>query len=118
MVTKKTIPIMISVVAATFGLSAGSAVWANPPAQFVTNATITSVSDTDYGGELVGIAVSQPVVAGCTSASFYALRDSNTIKGGLALATAALVAGRPIDLFVSGDCDTSGQPIVTSVTLH
>lgn len=89
----------------------------NPTAQWVTNLTVTSVSDNDYGGEVVQVTVSQGSVLGCTYTDAYEIRDINTTKGSLALLTAAFIAGRPVDLFVSGTCDSTGRPDVTAVQL-
>lgn len=89
----------------------------DPTAQLVTNLTVTSVIDTDYGGEVVQVAVSQGVVSGCTYTDAYDITDANIIKGSLALLTAALISGQPVNLFVSGACDSAGRPIVSSVQL-
>ena len=90
---------------------------ADPAAQWVTNVTVTSVSDVDYGGEVVQVTISQGVLSGCTYADAYEIRDANTIKGSLALLTAAYVDGQPVSLFVSGTCDSTGRPNVTGVQL-
>jgi hypothetical protein len=91
---------------------------ATPTPQFANALTVVTVADVDFGGELVEIYVSQPVVTGCTGADYYVIRDTNIIKGSLAIAMAALIAGRPIDLYVAGTCDTSGEPLVVSVSMH
>jgi hypothetical protein len=84
----------------------------------VTNQTVTSVGDVDYGGEVVAITVSQPVVTGCTYATQYVIRDINVIKGGLAVLIAARLSGNSVNLYVTGDCDTTGQPLVASVVMN
>jgi hypothetical protein len=103
---------------ATFGFIAASGAWAGPPPQMVTNQTVTSVGDVDYGGEVVAITVSQPVVTGCTYATQYVIRDINVIKGGLAVLIAARLSGNSVNLYVTGDCDTTGQPLVASVVMN
>ena len=115
---RKTIEQIIVVAGTIIGLSIGPAAQANPPPQTVTNLTVISVSDVDYGGEVIQFVVSQPVVTGCTSADFYSMRDTNIIKGGLAVGMTALITSRSIDLYVTGACDTSGRPLVGSITLH
>jgi hypothetical protein len=109
---------VIRSVVATLGLVAGYSAWADPTPQTVANQTVTSVSDVDYGGELVQITVSQSVVTGCTYASAYVIRDTNIIKGGLALLIAARLSGISVNLFVTGACDSSGLPLVASVSLN
>jgi hypothetical protein len=89
----------------------------DPTAQWVMNQTITSVTDNDYGGEVVQVTVSQTVVPGCTDATAYEIRDANTIKGSLALLTAAYITGQSVNLFITGTCDSSGNPNVTAVEL-
>ena len=65
------------------------------------------------------ITVSTDIVVGCTYAFAYVIRDPNSINGVLALATSALIAGRPVDLYVSGSCDAnSGEPLISQITLH
>jgi len=91
---------------------------ATPTPQFANGLTVTTVADVDFGGELVEIYVSQSVVTGCTGADYYVVRDAAIMKGSLAIATAALIAGRTIDLYVTGTCDTSGEPMVASVAIH
>ena len=116
--SRETTQQIILVAVALLGLSIAPAAWANPTPQAVTNLTVTKVSDVDYGGELVEIFVSQSVVPGCTYADFYIVRDTNVIKGGLALALSALISSRSLDLYVTGTCDTSGRPLVINISTH
>ena len=48
----------------------------------------------------------------------YAIRDSATLKGSLALLTSAILAQRKMDLFLTGACDLTGMPNVIGVILH
>jgi len=105
-------------VAAALGLVTGYAALADPTPQVVTNQTVTSVSDVDYGGEVVSFTVSQPVVTGCTYTNQYAIRDTNIMKGALALLIVARLAGNSVNFYVTGACDSSGVPLVASVTVN
>lgn len=82
--------------------------------------TLTSVTDSEYSGEIVQITVTVPLdnSAGCATTDTYVLRDPNTIKGGLALLAAAFLAGRQVSVFVNGTCDAIGRPNITAVTLQ
>ncbi len=86
--------------------------------QSVSNLTPTAVSDVDYGGELISITVSQAVLPGCPQSTAYVIRDAAIIKGGLAVAMAALVAGKQLDLFLTGACDSGGNLLVGAITMH
>jgi hypothetical protein len=115
---RKTVPIVISLIVAVLCLSGEPDAWATPTAAWVTNLIPIAVTDGDYAGEVVQITMSVSTVSGCPQNDFYAVRDTNIIRGALALATAALVSGRQLDLFVSGSCDSNGRPLVTNVTMH
>jgi hypothetical protein len=104
--------------AAALGLVAGYAASADPTPQIVSNQTVTSVSDVDYGGEMVSFTVSQPVVTGCTYTNQYAIRDTNIMKGALALLIVARLSGNSVNFYVTGACDSSGVPLVASVTVN
>ena len=82
--------------------------------------TLISVEDNNFNGEVVQFAVSQSVdnSAGCSNATMYAIRDSATMHGSLAILTAALLAGRPVDIWTTGTCDPTGFPQVVGVALH
>ena len=82
--------------------------------------TVTSITENNVNGEVVQITVTAIIdnAAHCANPSGYALRDSATLKGSLALLTSSLVTGKPVDLFVTGTCDASGMPNVVGVTLH
>jgi hypothetical protein len=82
--------------------------------------TVTSVGELNVGGEVVLLTVSEIVdnSAHCANPTGYALRDSATLKGSTALLTSALVAGRQVDVFVTGSCDVTGRPNVVGVFLH
>jgi hypothetical protein len=99
-------------------LSLSRPVLADPTPAWVYSLTPTAVQDTDYNGEIVEITVIGGTVAGCTLTDFYVLRDTVSIHGGLSLAISALVASRELDLFVTGACDTTGRPLISSVTMH
>jgi hypothetical protein len=107
---------VISLVIAALSLS--PPVLADPTPAWVYSLTPTAVQDTDYNGEVVEITVVGGTVAGCSLADFYVLRDTVSIHGGLSLAISALVASRELDLFVTGACDTTGRPLISSVTMH
>jgi hypothetical protein len=94
-----------------------SAAWASG---WSRGLTVTSVGELNVGGEVVLLTVSEIVdnAAHCANPSGYALRDAATLKASTALLTSALVAGRQVDLFVTGSCDATGRPNVVGVTLH
>jgi hypothetical protein len=81
--------------------------------------TLHVVADSDYQGEVVQFSVDQPTdnSAGCQNTDTYILRNPNTIKGGLALLTAAFLERRQVSVFVSGTCDASGRPNVTAIQM-
>lgn len=93
---------------------------AAPTAQFVSGVTVTSVGSTDFGSsEFTFLTVSSPVVAGCTHSDYYMIRDPVGINPYLAIATSALVAGRTIDIYVAGTCDSAtGEPIISQIVMH
>jgi hypothetical protein len=84
------------------------------------NLTVTSVGDNDISGEVVQITVNEIVdnPGHCANSTGYAIRNAATLKGSLALLSSAFVAGRLIDLFVTGTCDATGMPLVIGVILH
>jgi hypothetical protein len=82
--------------------------------------TVTSLEENNVGGEVVKLTVGEIVdnSGHCTNATGYAIRDSVTLRGSLALLTSALIAGKTVDLFVTGTCDATGMPNVIGVILH
>jgi hypothetical protein len=86
--------------------------------QTLYNVTLTAVAEVDYGGEEVSLNISQGILPGCPVATAYIIRDANIIKGGLAVAMAAFLAGRQVDLYVTGSCDIGGNPLIASVNVH
>jgi hypothetical protein len=82
--------------------------------------TVTSITEANVTGEVVQVTVKEIIdnSAHCANPSGYALRDSATLKGSLALLMSSLVTEKPVDLFVTGTCDASGMPNVVGVTLH
>lgn len=84
---------------------------------WVNNVTITSVTHAIYSGEIVQIYVAQTIAPDCPSTASYVVRDASHLKPALALAMAALLAGRPVNLFVTGSCDATGNPNVLGITL-
>jgi hypothetical protein len=82
--------------------------------------TVTSLGENNVGGEVVQFTVSEVVdnSGHCPNITAYTIRDSATLRGSLALLTSAMVAGRQIDLFVTGTCDTTGMPNVIGVILR
>lgn len=116
--SQKQILIRNIVAAVALFISAHPSVWATPTAQYVTGLTVTAVSVDDWSGEVLDISVEQTVVAGCAAATGYVVRDSAVINGSLALVMSALLAGRTIDVYVSGTCDASGNPNVVQVIMH
>lgn len=82
--------------------------------------TVTSIAEINVGGEVILVSVGELVdnTGHCATPIGYAIRDSATLKGSLALLTSALVAGRQVNLFVTGTCDATGRPSVIGVTLH
>jgi hypothetical protein len=82
--------------------------------------TVTSIEENNVGGEVVKITVTELIdnSGHCSNPTGYALRDSATLKGSLALLSSALVTRRQVDLFVTGTCDATGMPSVVGVILH
>ena len=81
---------------------------------------ITSLGEDDVGGEVVQFTVSEVVdnSAHCPNLTGYAIRDSATLRGGLALLTSAMLTGRQVDIFVTGTCDATGMPNVVGIILR
>jgi hypothetical protein len=81
---------------------------------------ITSLGENNLGGEVVQFTVREEIDSSvrCPDVTGYAIRDSATLRGSLALLTAAMVAQRKVDLFLTGTCDATGMPIVIGVILH
>jgi hypothetical protein len=48
----------------------------------------------------------------------FCRNDPATLKGSLALLSSAMVAGRHVDIFVTGTCDPTGMPNVVGVILR
>jgi hypothetical protein len=82
--------------------------------------TVTSLGENNVVGEVVQFTVDQEIdnSGRCPVPTGYAIRDSATLKGSLALLTSAMVTGRKVDLYVTGTCDASGMPSVLGVILH
>jgi hypothetical protein len=81
---------------------------------------ITSLGENNLGGEVVQFTVREDIDGSvrCPDVTGYAIRDSATLKGSLALLTSAMVAQRKVDLFLTGACDATGMPSVVGVILH
>jgi hypothetical protein len=81
---------------------------------------ITSLGENNLGGEVVQFTVREEIDSSmrCPDVTGYAIRDSATLKGSLALLTTAMVAQRKVDLFLTGTCDATGMPNVVGVILH
>jgi hypothetical protein len=116
---KSTCSKVILVVIAALSSLTVEVVWAGPPAQNLTGVTLTGVATTDSAGEITIIIPSETVVTGCTNANYYMVRDANSVNAFLAIATSALIAGRTVDMYVTGACDpTNGQPLISQIVLH
>jgi hypothetical protein len=87
---------------------------------WVRGVTVTSLGENNVGGEVALLTVSEIVdnPGHCTNSTGYALRDTATLKGSLALLTSALVTSRQVDLFITGTCDATGMPSVVGVIPH
>jgi hypothetical protein len=81
---------------------------------------ITSLGENNFGGEVVQLTVREEIDSSvrCQDNTGYAIRDSATLRGSLALLTSAMVAQRKVDLFLTGTCDVTGMPNVIGVILH
>jgi hypothetical protein len=81
---------------------------------------ITSIGENNLGGEVVQLTVREEIDSSvrCQDSTGYAIRDSATLRGSLALLTSAMVAQRKVDLFLTGTCDATGMPNVVGVILH
>jgi hypothetical protein len=106
--------------AAVLSMSLTTIARATPTPQTISGLSIVTLGTTDFGsGEITVFTVNQAVVAGCTNNAQYVVRDPNMINAVLAILTSSLVAGRTVDIFVSGACDSAtGEPLISSVTLH
>jgi hypothetical protein len=82
--------------------------------------TVTSLGENNVGGEVVQFTVSEVVdnSGRCPNITGYAIRDSATLRGSLALLTSAMLASRQVDLFVTGTCDATGMPNVVGIILR
>ena len=82
--------------------------------------TVTSLGENNVVGEVVQFTVSEVVdnSGHCPNLTGYAIRDSATLRGSLALLTSAMLAGRQVDLFVTGTCDATGMPNVIGIILR
>ena len=87
---------------------------------WVRGLDITSLGDNNLGGEVVQFTVREEMDSSvrCPDVTGYAIRDSATLKGSLALLTSAMLAQRKVDLFLTGTCDATGMPNVIGVILH
>lgn len=106
------IAIISCVVLASFPALAAATGWQ-------TNLTLTTVTSSEYGGEIASFQVSQAYdnSGGCANPSGYVIR-ATSLRGQLAVLLAALAAGRAVDVYVTGACDAGGQPQVNGVTIH
>jgi hypothetical protein len=82
--------------------------------------TVTSLGENNVGGEVVQFTVNEVVdnSGHCSDHTGYAIRDSATLRGALALLTSAMLAGRQVDLFVTGTCDATAMPNVVGIILR
>lgn len=87
-------------------------------AQWVTNVVPTKVVVGGSGGEYLQIMTSSAIVnpASCGSADSYVLRDPTIVKSAIAVALAALAAGRQIQVYVTDTCDApTGRPLTNAI---
>ena len=82
--------------------------------------TINSIGENNVSGEVVQFTVNEVVdnPGHCSDKTGYAIRDSATLRGSLALLTSAMVGQRHVDLFVTDSCDATGMPNVIGVILR
>ena len=82
--------------------------------------TVTSLGENNVGGEVVQLTVKEEIDSSvhCPDVTGYAIRDSATLKGSLALLTSAMLANRKVDLFLTGTCDATGMPNVIGIVLR
>lgn len=96
----------------------GTAAVAQIAPETVHNLNVTAVKTFDDGTPGLGIYVSQAVINGCPGSNYYVIRDTAITTTALSLATTALISGAPINVYVSGACDTTTkQPLINSVAL-
>jgi hypothetical protein len=107
--------IFAAVFSATIGVQ--QVAWASG---WIRGLDITSLGENNLGGEVVQFTVREEIDSSvrCPDVTGYAIRDSATLKGSLALLTSAMVAQRKVDLFLTGTCDATGMPNVIGVILH
>jgi hypothetical protein len=81
---------------------------------------VTSLGDNNLGGEVVQFTVREEIDSSvrCPDVTGYAIRDSATLRGSLALLTSAMLTQRKVDVFLTGACDATGMPSVIGVILH
>ena len=91
-----------------------------PASGWNRSVTVTTIGENNVGGEVVQFTVGEVVdnPGHCPDATGYAIRDTATLRGSLALLTSAMVSGRHIDIFVTGTCDATGMPNVVGVILR
>jgi hypothetical protein len=87
---------------------------------WVRGLDIVTLGENNLGGEVVQFTVREEIDSSvrCPDMTGYAIRDSATLKGSLALLTSAMLAQRKLDLFLTGACDATGMPNVIGVILH
>jgi hypothetical protein len=89
--------------------------------QWVSPVTPTQVLSSNSGGLYTQLITAEAVVnpANCPSADSYIVHDAALVNSALAIASAALIAGRQLKVYVtSSSCDPqTGRPLVTSIGL-
>ena len=107
--------VFVAIISATIGVQqvALAAGW-------VRGLDITSIGENNLGGEVVTFTVREEIDSSvrCPDVTGYAIRDSASLKGSLALLTSAMLAQRKVDLFLTGACDATGMPSVIGVILR
>jgi hypothetical protein len=109
--------LVLLIAAAVFGVVSGPVAWATG---WQTNATLTSVASTNYGGEIVTFTINGQYdnSGGCPAPTAYTIRDAASLHGELAVLMAAFVSGRTVNIYVTGSCDSTGNPSVVGVSIH
>jgi hypothetical protein len=89
-------------------------------AGWIRGLDVISLGENNLGGEVVQFTVRGEMDSSvrCPDVTGYAVRESATLRGSLALLTSAMLAQRKVDVFETGTCDATGMPAVIGVILH
>lgn len=82
--------------------------------------SLLSVAASNYGGAIVTFQISGTYdnSGNCSVPTAYTIRDAASLNMELAVLTAAFISGRSVNVYVTGSCDSDGNPNVVGVSIH